>query len=313
MSRCHGLFAALLLLTLSSAASGGSIFGDLRGVTRDASGQPLAQAQVKVHSIEENSDRTAVSGADGSFEIDNLKPGHYRLTASKDGFESPSAATVELAAQQSVHVDVALASLKGSKGSSAPALAASSHGQAVTENAGSAPLSEREKQLLDRIDRLEQRLSAMEAKEVKGASQAAAPSQPLLASLNPSTSLPAEEKSKGLSILPAPTGTPAAAKPAAASPAGAPPALVLPEALSAPEATYWSGQFHPVCLRRLYLVKRHPAQQRHGAGHEILHSGSAIRHSFHGEFQSTEGPHDGRRDGIVPVGRISGGAGQRRR
>jgi len=254
MSKCHGVFAALLVVTLSSIASGGPIFGDLHGVTRDANGQPLAQAQVKVHGVEENTDRTVVSGADGSFVVENLKPGHYRLTASKEGFESQSATMVELAAQQSLPVDITLASLKGSKGPSAPALAAGSHEQAVTENAGSAPLTEREKQLLDRIDRLEQRLAALEAKDASQTSADAKTSpatEPTMASLNPVAALPPAKP-----LPPAPPQGPApdsaqqqqlrgkATIPPPAQ-AIAPPAHILPEAMEAPAATTGVDNFTP--------------------------------------------------------------------
>ena len=72
-----------------------STFGDLRGVTRDPSGLPLPSAQVTVHSLDENTDRRAVSGDDGTFTVENLKPGHYRLTASKEGFQLSQAIDVD--------------------------------------------------------------------------------------------------------------------------------------------------------------------------------------------------------------------------
>src|SRR5258708_27089762 len=86
-----------------------STFADLRGVTRDPSGLPLPAAAVTVHSLDENSDRKVTSGDDGSFLIENLKPGHYQLTASKEGFRNSGAINVELSARQSLRVDVTLA------------------------------------------------------------------------------------------------------------------------------------------------------------------------------------------------------------
>jgi hypothetical protein len=192
--------------------------------------------------VEQNGDRTVVSNSDGSFVVGNLEPGRYQLTVKKEGFTCSPAVTVELAAQQSPWVDITLALPNGSKGSSgspasalrsvhsadngAPnvstvpaAISAGSHRPLADENSGNAPLTERERQLLDRIDRLEQRLAAVEAREAKGAAQTAAPTpQPLLASLQPAVGLP-PEKLKELPIVPT-RGTPAAAQLSGASPGG---------------------------------------------------------------------------------------------
>ena len=92
-----------------SAAHAQSTFGEIRGVTRDPAGLALPKAIVTVHSIEENNDRKALSGDDGAFLVENLKPGHYQLTAIKEGFQPGSAVSVELSARQSLRVDVTLA------------------------------------------------------------------------------------------------------------------------------------------------------------------------------------------------------------
>jgi Carboxypeptidase regulatory-like domain/TonB dependent receptor len=99
-------FSACLIVQM---AHGQSTFGDLRGATRDPSGLPLSQATVDARSLEENTDRKVVSGEDGAFVIENLKPGHYQLTATKEGFQSSSPVQVQLSARQSLRVDVLLA------------------------------------------------------------------------------------------------------------------------------------------------------------------------------------------------------------
>ncbi len=86
-----------------------STFGDLRGVTRDPDGLPLPGATVTVHSLDENTDRKVVSGDDGEFLAENLKPGNYQLTAVKEGFKSAAAINVGLSARQSLRVDIPLA------------------------------------------------------------------------------------------------------------------------------------------------------------------------------------------------------------
>ena len=214
-----------------------SQFGELRGVTRDSGGQPLAGVQVLAHRVDDNADRGVVSDGDGAFQVEKLKPGRYQVTAKKDGFEASPATVVQLTAQQKLQVDVTLASLNGSKPANNQGPAS-----AVAGNAGGAQLTEREKLLLDRIDRLEQRLEAMEAKQTqattvtaatpqpeKGSTQAASSPQPLLASLTPVAA-----------AKPAPMAplTPPNPKPAPAAP-------VLQEALQSPDATTGVDNFTP--------------------------------------------------------------------
>ena len=82
--------------------------GELRGITCDSQGLPLADAQVLLHSLETSADYTAVSGVDGSFSVANLNPGRYELTANKEGFTDSQPSTVEIAAGQSLSHDVTL-------------------------------------------------------------------------------------------------------------------------------------------------------------------------------------------------------------
>jgi hypothetical protein len=94
---------------------------DLRGVTRDAGGLlPVPEAQVLVHDVDEDTDRTVVSDASGVFIIKNLNPGHYQLKASKEGFKSSSLTRLDLAAGQSLSVDVPLGAKLSAPASRAP-------------------------------------------------------------------------------------------------------------------------------------------------------------------------------------------------
>jgi hypothetical protein len=254
------VFQVALLLS-SVRVFGQTSFGDIRGVTENAGGLPLPEVRVAVHNVEENTDRTVVSGADGSFVFVNLKPGHYQLTASKEGFGSSLAATLELAAGQSLRNDITFASPNASNMLSTPA------SLTLTENSDRTSLTEREKHLLERIDRLEQRLAALEAKEAARANPAAALNQPapataldsapnqiavatqpvpaspepiatqpaspahpvLVAALDPMTTSPPAANTPAFSITPMP-GTPAAAQPAGVSLAGKSPASTPQEA-----------------------------------------------------------------------------------
>jgi Putative beta-barrel porin-2, OmpL-like. bbp2/Carboxypeptidase regulatory-like domain len=84
-----------------------SMVGDLRGVTRQGL-LPMPGVQVVVHNLEQGTDRSVTSGNDGSFLVANLKPGTYRLTATREGFVASSTVTVDLAAGQSLSVNMTL-------------------------------------------------------------------------------------------------------------------------------------------------------------------------------------------------------------
>ena len=182
----------VLALAAGAAAYGQSTFGEIHGVVRDVGGLPLPSMQVVLHGVEGDADLTVVSGGDGVFVAKNLAPGHYRLTARKEGVGSAPATTVELAAGQSLHYDMTLSSPNGSKESSGLA------SPVGTGNSDRTSLTEREKRLLDRIERLEQRLAAMEAKDANGANPIATSTLPVLASLDPAIALPPAENPNAL-------------------------------------------------------------------------------------------------------------------
>ncbi len=178
MLRIRIASVVLLVLLLSPCACGGATLGILRGVTRSAQGVPLSGVQVVVHSLEESTDRSIVSDGQGAFLVENLKPGRYQLTANKAGFAGSSVDTVELAPAQSLRVEMTLASPSGSKGTSDPVGVADLHRPSAAVDPDNPPLTERERQLLERIDRLEQRLAALEAKEAKAAAPIVTATQP---------------------------------------------------------------------------------------------------------------------------------------
>jgi hypothetical protein len=181
MLRNHIVSALVLALLLSPCAYGGATFGALRGVTRSAEGFPLSGVQVVVHSLDENTDRSIVSDDQGTYLVENLKPGRYQLTANKAGITSSSLTSVELAPQQSLRVDMTLTSTSESKGTSNPARVGDLREPSAAATPVDPPLTVRERLLLERIDRLEQRLAALEAKEAEAAIPIVTASQPLAA------------------------------------------------------------------------------------------------------------------------------------
>jgi hypothetical protein len=98
------LWMALNLVSVQAQ----SPLGTLHGITVNADGAPLASTPVVIHRIDDNTDRTIISGFDGAFTVANLKPGRYEVRASKGELRSLSS-TVDLAAQQDLKVDLALA------------------------------------------------------------------------------------------------------------------------------------------------------------------------------------------------------------
>ena len=195
-------------------ASAQTSFGVIGGVTRDpANGQPVAQAQITAHNADKNTDRTAASGADGAFSIGNLEPGTYEVSVAKDGFQKLSK-HVDISSGQTARLDLTL-------------------------QAAAAPLTDRERQLLERIERLESRLAAIEAKDASPTEAAAANSvsqnRALVASTTPMAA-----------VFPVPAAA-QAGKPGIPAPPTplAPAEHIIPEALQAPEATKGVDNFTP--------------------------------------------------------------------
>ena len=97
------LFAFLLLPSIGSAQS---TFGDIRGTARDPGGLAVPQAVVTLHSLDENTSRTAVTDDNGGYLFENLKPGRYEVSAKKEGFAKSTTVAINLDARQSARVDV---------------------------------------------------------------------------------------------------------------------------------------------------------------------------------------------------------------
>jgi hypothetical protein len=94
-----------------STAPGPSTLGLVRGVALKADGVPLEAAHVTIHSKDGDVERDVTTQTDGTFTVDDLKPGPYEITASKEGFVTPPATTVEVAQNQTSEVKLALAAV----------------------------------------------------------------------------------------------------------------------------------------------------------------------------------------------------------
>jgi hypothetical protein len=83
-------------------------FRTVRGSALDQSGAGVPGAQITLHNLDENNSVTALSDDNGNFEFENLKPGHYTVTAAKEGFASSGASRLELVSRQTLRVDITL-------------------------------------------------------------------------------------------------------------------------------------------------------------------------------------------------------------
>jgi hypothetical protein len=97
-----------MMLISGALLHGQSTSAVLRGVAKGPDGLPVAESRVVAHNLEENTDRAVSTGSDGTFVIENLKPGRYRLTASGAGGATSTAMGVELTAGQLLNVEIGL-------------------------------------------------------------------------------------------------------------------------------------------------------------------------------------------------------------
>jgi hypothetical protein len=201
----------------------------LRGATRSADGLPIPGVHIVAHRVEDNSDSIVSSGADGTFAIDELKPGQYRISANKAGFVSLPM-TLQLSPLETTHVEFPL-TLAGN----------SSLESAILKGFES---------MQRRIDQLEAELHEMKAGAQETAAAAPGTTEnrrdgtklPLMASLNPAAAAGPVAASintpQALSSIqtPTPQQSGGRAGPLATPPAPvAPPEHRLPDALQAPD------------------------------------------------------------------------------
>jgi hypothetical protein len=228
--------AVFFLGALSNPLFGQAV-GLVDGVARDSgSGNPVAEVQIVAHHLDKGTDHITITRADGIFTFTNLEPGQYEVVATKSGFQK-SSVHIEVTASQTAKVELPLKMAADVR--------------PTTEPSANTEPTAREKQLLDRIDRLEQRLAAIEAKDA-GASQeavkAAPAERPLVASLSTVPVFPPATRTPGTLLPPPNRSIPETAQPvgggAPAAPP-APPAPSIPEALQPPDPAPAVDNFTP--------------------------------------------------------------------
>jgi len=109
---------------LATPAFGAETTGTVSGVTRGLDGRPLPRAAVTAHNsadADTSTDRSTVSGADGAYLLENLRPGRYELRISKNGYRALAAGPVLVAAARTTGYDPTLGEAEpGASASGAP-------------------------------------------------------------------------------------------------------------------------------------------------------------------------------------------------
>ena len=104
-------FLCLMLLTasLGLTAPAQQDYANLEGVVRDANGGVIPNAIVTVRSAELSVERTATTSEEGIYNVVQLRPGTYTVTATQQGFSTANVPELVLGVGQSRTLDIELA------------------------------------------------------------------------------------------------------------------------------------------------------------------------------------------------------------
>src|SRR5438552_2201772 len=100
--------AAVLLVSIVSAASAQTSLATLRGKVTDQQGGVLPGATVTARQTETNTTRTSVTEAAGQYILANLPAGTYELTVELTGFTPGKRDNVALRVGQAADIDFVL-------------------------------------------------------------------------------------------------------------------------------------------------------------------------------------------------------------
>src|ERR1700761_2936201 len=87
---------------------GQSTFGGIRGTVQDGSGAAIPDAQVTLHSIDENTDQITKTDTTGNFTLENVKAGKYSLRGQRTGFADTVVDGITLAARQDLRFTLSM-------------------------------------------------------------------------------------------------------------------------------------------------------------------------------------------------------------
>jgi Carboxypeptidase regulatory-like domain len=86
-----------------------STFGSVRGTAQDSSGGVLPDAEVTLHSEDQNTDRVVKTDGVGNYSIENVLAGKYSIHAKRAGFADTTISGIVLAARQDLRLPLTMA------------------------------------------------------------------------------------------------------------------------------------------------------------------------------------------------------------
>ena len=99
---------ALTLTWTFSTALAQVTTSTILGTVTDRSGATIPDVRVTVKDVGTGFERVVTTGADGTYVVENLKPGQYQVSASKTGFNEKVISGITVAVDQRARIDVQL-------------------------------------------------------------------------------------------------------------------------------------------------------------------------------------------------------------
>jgi Carboxypeptidase regulatory-like domain len=108
-SRWTRLFFLCVLLLSFAGHLRADVTGEVSGTLHDNSGAAIPGASVTITDASTNISQTAVSDAQGQYTFLALPPGHYKISASANGFQAQTINNIDLKVNDRLRYDVTLA------------------------------------------------------------------------------------------------------------------------------------------------------------------------------------------------------------
>ena len=86
-----------------------STFGSIRGTAQDSAGGVLPDAEVRLHSDDQNTDRVVKTDGVGNYLIENVLAGKYSIRARREGFADTTMSGITLSARQDLRLTLTMA------------------------------------------------------------------------------------------------------------------------------------------------------------------------------------------------------------
>lgn len=100
--------SAALFVALAMPLPAQTTLGTIRGLATDASGAIVPGVQVTVRNTGTNLTRQTLTGLTGNYEVTQLTPGRYEVTAEKAGFKKVVVSDILLETSATVRADLSM-------------------------------------------------------------------------------------------------------------------------------------------------------------------------------------------------------------